>query len=171
MCQFFHFSYVVTLHPLSRSCNWFQTHNRTLLLVSWAVGLAYSCLANTNELSQFSIDNNATWHYQCTVNLEAEQLLVMQIFVTVHFLLSFILPLVAIIASYAAIMNKLKFNNSFIAQYFSSGVGGSGSSASGGEGGGGGGGGGGGSGGGGQRGRAWICVKAVSTYKVFLKKF
>jgi len=108
--------YIVTLHPTSAQCKWLKSHSCLLILLTWLIGAVYSLIPlRSIEFVSFKYSNMT--HYQCRNPEKLESDHILRVFVIVNFIVTFLIPMATITASYVAIMSQLQRVCSFVAKY------------------------------------------------------
>lgn len=104
--------YIVTLHPQSGLTRWFKRHNFTLLLLISLLGCIYAYIPTKGivQIHAFTSQANITYK-ECIFNrVSLYNRLLLRVFLAVNFLLSYLIPLCIISASYVAIMRSIQMN-------------------------------------------------------------
>ena len=96
---------MATLHPFSSTHRWLVSHTHLMLIFTWVFGSIYAFIPYENTYTRSFMYENKTY-YECSYDNELSQLK-RRFFMTSNFLLTFLLPLIVLIASYSAIMRKL----------------------------------------------------------------
>ncbi|KAH9529709.1 hypothetical protein DERF_003578 [Dermatophagoides farinae] len=107
--------YFATLHPLSSANTWLRSHGNLVLQLGWIFGatLASFSIQNTRVVA-FKYDSKT--YYDCANWVDVAER-DMQIYVTLSFVLTFVLPIIFLTISYGAIGRRLMRTQKYWCSY------------------------------------------------------
>ncbi|KAH9424505.1 hypothetical protein DERP_004690 [Dermatophagoides pteronyssinus] len=107
--------YFATLHPLSSANTWLRSHGNLVLQLSWIFGsiLASFSIQNTRVVA---FNYNSQTYYDCANWVDVAER-DMQIYVTLSFVLTFVLPIIFLTISYGAIGRRLMRTQKYWCSY------------------------------------------------------
>lgn len=97
--------YMATLHPFSHIHHWLECHTHIMLLLTWVFGTAYACIPLANTATR-SFCFNETVYYECSYDIGITPFK-RRLFMASNIMFTFLLPLIVLIFTYSAIMQKL----------------------------------------------------------------
>ncbi|UXI19206.1 39S ribosomal protein [Sarcoptes scabiei] len=107
--------YFATLHPLSSANTWLRSHGNLVLQLGWLFGstLASFSIQNTKVVA-FKYANQTFYDCANWVNVAEQD---MQVYVTLSFVLTFVLPIIFLTISYGAIGRRLMRTQKYWCSY------------------------------------------------------